>query len=436
MLQTASEHLNGHSLLTEKHLDALLKRGLTPSTIQAAGLRSASADEVRALLKFNPSNSAGIAIPFSHPLTAETRVVRVRPDVPPLMGGKPAKYLSPKGAVNRLYFPPNCAAWLRDPSIPIGITEGEIKVLWAYQCDLHYVGLIGVYGFRCKDGPIPDLDLVEWRGRTVWITYDSDTATNEKVRAARTALAQELYRRGAEVIYATHIPDLGDGHTGMDDFLLSEGKDAFLELDVEELPSPYPRIKLWTGVELRNAALERPPAIVPGWGIRRSGKVLLVGLGGRGKSTLLLQVASNLAAGAPLLGHPQLRVTAPQRVAVFMAEDPLSEVKFRWEQQMRALGYGDEVAQRVTFLDTPGKLQLTNEFARTALFEALRQHHTDICLLDPLVALHDADENDNSAMRGVLDLLTPFQEETGCTFILAHHEPKSPENNGAASSGL
>jgi hypothetical protein len=80
-------------------------------------------------------------------------------------------------------------------------------------------------------------------------------------------------------------------------------------------------------------------------------------------------------------------------------------------------------------------LTITNEFSHEIIFDAIRQHKADVCVLDPLVALHDADENSNAAMRAVLDILDPIAEETGCTFIIAHHEPKAPENNSAASRG-
>lgn len=223
---------------------------------------------------------------------------------------------------------------------------------------------------------------------------------------------------------------------GLDDFLQAHGVEAFLNLDVQEIPSPYPYIKVWSGIELKRTVIERPPAIVKGWGIRQQGSVILTGMGGKGKSTLLLQVACNLAAGTPLLGHAALEVAGEHRVAVYMAEDPLSEVKFRWEQQMSVLQYGNDVAERIAFLDPQGaRLSLTDEHGRQALFAALCRHHTTVAILDPLVAIHDADENSNSAMRRVLDLLAPFQEETGCTFLIAHHEPKNAETNSAASRG-
>src|SRR5467141_3123875 len=91
-------HSNGRLSLLD--VEALQRRGLTNTTIDAAGFRSLSAEEVLAILKFNPNRSAGLGIPFLHPTTGETRLVRVRPGIAPIINEKPAKYLSPKGAGN------------------------------------------------------------------------------------------------------------------------------------------------------------------------------------------------------------------------------------------------------------------------------------------------------------------------------------------------
>jgi hypothetical protein len=263
---------------------------LTDVTIEAAGLWSASAEQVAELLGFDP-HSAGLVIPYQHPRTEKVALNRVRPDYPPIIGQKPAKYLSPKGASNRLYFSPDSAESLQNPGIPIVLTEGEIKALWGYQSGLLIVGLIGVYGWRGKNargevGPILDLDLINFHDRIITIVFDSDVATNEKVKEARAALARELYRRGARIVYKIDLPTLDGEKVGIDDFLKDQGIEAFADLDIEEIASPYPRVKLWSGIELRETPMERPPAIVKGWGIRRAGKGLICGQGGRGKTTL------------------------------------------------------------------------------------------------------------------------------------------------------
>jgi hypothetical protein len=285
--------------------------------------------------------------------------------------------------------------------------------------------------------PIADLDLVMFRDRVVTLCPDSDVATNDKVQGAFSALALEIHKRGARAVYQVTLPPDHTGEkNGLDDFLRTDGVAAFLDLDAEEIPSPFPQIELRTGIDLLATRIERPAPIVSGWGIRRGGKVILTGAGGKGKSTLLLQIACNLAPGTPVFSFGGLAVNGPQRVAILMAEDPLSEVQFRWVNQMRALGYGNEVAERLAFLDLKeGRLSLGDDHGREALFGALRQHRTNVAMLDPLVSFHDSDENSNSAMRWVLDRLSPYQEETGCTFIIAHHEPKNPENNSASARG-
>src|SRR5262249_25728103 len=139
-----------------------------------------------------------------------------------------------------------------------------------------------------------------------------------------------------------------------------------------------------------------------------------------------------------LLGHPQLSVLGgPHRVLLYMAEDPLSEVRFRLLRQLEELGYDPEVETRIHLLEFGDRKPplLTDEWALQVLEDQIRQHCITIAMLDPLVTLHDRDENSNPQMRAVLDAVAPIAEETGCTFILAHHEPKSPENNGAASRG-
>src|SRR5262249_34441712 len=151
----------------------------------------------------------GLAIPYIHPLTADIRLVRIRPDNPPLIKNKLAKYLSPPGASNFLYFPPDCGEKLQDHAEPIYITEGEFKTLAAWQSGLLCVGLIGVWGWKSKgqDGhsqPIMDLDLVDWQGRIVIIVFDSDVTSHPEVQRARQALGKELYRRGAAMVGAVN----------------------------------------------------------------------------------------------------------------------------------------------------------------------------------------------------------------------------------------
>jgi len=190
-----------------------------------------------------------------------------------------------------------------------------------------------------------------------------------------------------------------------------------------------------TGTELMQRELSRPPVVVEGWGIRQGGKVMLVGVGGKGKSTLFIQLANQLVVGQPLFGQADLVVAGEQRVLLYMAEDPTSETEWRRRKQLEELDLGETANDGFAIFETREKMLLTKPYHRQALFDAIRQHRATIVMLDPFVALHDWEENSNPEMRAVLDLLTPIQDETGCVFVIAHHEPKTVDGNYGAARG-
>ncbi|HJW87059.1 MAG: hypothetical protein A2132_06250 [Nitrospirae bacterium RBG_16_43_11] len=200
--------------LSAWHVENLMKRGFTRETIITAMFKSVTHEQISGVVGFSPAageearrrglvGSPGIAIPFIDPINpTKLRDTRFRLDYPAEIGGKPAKYISRKGAGNLIYFPPGCSDKLQDISVPIFIVEGEFKALAAYQAGLFAVGLIGVFGWKGKgpDGqsqPIADFELIAWKGRQVIIVFDSDVATNPQVSKARHEFGKELYRRGA-----------------------------------------------------------------------------------------------------------------------------------------------------------------------------------------------------------------------------------------------
>src|SRR5262249_45688956 len=130
---------------------------------------------------------------------------RIKPDRPFMdRYGKPSKYLSAKGAGNRLYIPPGVESVLQDHKIALWITEGEKKALKARQEGLDCIAVPGVWSWRQRSDsnrstPIPDLDLIAWRGRSVFLVFDNDLRSNEQVATALYELSQELERRGARV---------------------------------------------------------------------------------------------------------------------------------------------------------------------------------------------------------------------------------------------
>src|SRR5262249_9467337 len=148
----------GCGMLCATHIADLRASGLSDDTIRAAGLRCGAHDEVRRILGYD----VGPGLLFEYPGTNGTAApfIRVKPDRPfKDASGRTAKYLTAKGATNRLYIPTKYDnRVLGDPAVPIIITEGEKKALKGAQDLDEYVtlALAGVWCFKTKDRVLPD----------------------------------------------------------------------------------------------------------------------------------------------------------------------------------------------------------------------------------------------------------------------------------------
>jgi hypothetical protein len=115
---------------------ALEKRWLDRDTVEAALLRRFhSLDGAELVGRRDSNNYSGIGIPYIWPGQDWVREWRLRLDHPPheMRGGVPkatARYLSPPGRSNLLYFAPGTdPALLARNEVPLVLTEGELKTL-------------------------------------------------------------------------------------------------------------------------------------------------------------------------------------------------------------------------------------------------------------------------------------------------------------------
>ena len=161
------------------------------------------------------------------------------------------KYTQPPNTSPAVYLPTakgiNWDNVFSDVSIPLFITEGELKAAAGCKYDFLTIGLGGVYAFRSAKfglGFLPELERCVWRQRLVMLIFDSDVATNPQVAQALHHLATELIDRGA-VVSIAHLPALGDnGKTGLDDLLVARGA-AGLTHVVEEAELVEASQALW-----------------------------------------------------------------------------------------------------------------------------------------------------------------------------------------------
>lgn len=231
---------------------------IDPATAEAFGLyRVSSAEGAELVGRTDREDYAGIAFPIYNPGEERPREYILRRDHPPLEHhngkSKPRqKYLAPPGRGNCLLFGPGeVVEALTDTTLPILLVEGVKKTVAAwrlsrYENDLPQFlacGISGVWGWRGTvgkaadatgarvdvKGVIVDIDRIVWTHRTIYMLFDSDTATNPKVLQARRGLVAELRQRGATVI-APDLPTLeGQDKTGFDDLLAVWGPERVLE---------------------------------------------------------------------------------------------------------------------------------------------------------------------------------------------------------------
>lgn len=139
-------------------------------------------------------------------------------------------YDGPKGR-HAVYFSRlvDWAAAFEDTTRDLFETEGEKKAEAGCKAGYRTLGIGGVYNWKVKNEErlLPELDLFEWSQRRVYLVYDSDLRSNGEVRQALDRHAAVLTERGATV-RIIYLPDLTPGgKTGLDDFLVAQGKTAF-----------------------------------------------------------------------------------------------------------------------------------------------------------------------------------------------------------------
>jgi hypothetical protein len=158
-------------------------------------------------------------------LAGEIGTYQIRPDQPRINhDGKPIKYETPGKSRLVLDVHPFIREKLRDPGVPLFITEGVRKADAGVSVNLCCVGVLGVWAFRGTNEfggktALPDWEYIALNGRDVYICFDSDVMTKPQVHAALVRLKAFLEQRGANV-RLIYLPPTADGRkVGLDDYV-------------------------------------------------------------------------------------------------------------------------------------------------------------------------------------------------------------------------
>jgi len=275
--------------LSEAHVRELAESGITEAdALAAAWYTEPDPAEVVRLLNWNKSavrhvdvRCPYLLIPYLDLEGGPTNYHRLKATRPREDDkGKAVKYEAPKKSTNRLFISPGLKAKLSDTSACLLITEGETKALCASSRGLICLGLAGVWAWTKDDQLIPDMSLIEWEDRTVYVAFDSDAATNDHVMTAELALARELTKLGADVRIVRIPPGTSgaDGKptkVGLDDYIVAGGNVENLLNDSKPAKDADTRPKVFITPNLHRSvdAIRRHLARVPN--LYRRGNVLV-----------------------------------------------------------------------------------------------------------------------------------------------------------------
>ena len=260
------------TILHDNHRRQLHESGIEDEWIKAEGIYSE--DNIATLSaivqkRYPKKCGPAMVIPFRDAVTGDHNGFRrLRPDNPRKERGRDRfiKYESPKGAGNRAYLPKPVIDKLPETSCELFITEGEKKSIAASYNGFPTIGLVGIYGWKPDkskvDSLIPDLDVVKWNGRRVFIVFDSDAADKPQIVEAENRLAAVLTSKGA-VVRIVRLPPAEklDGckadKIGLDDFLLHYGETGHVEFRklADKATKPEP-----VDVSVKSSANDNDPA--------------------------------------------------------------------------------------------------------------------------------------------------------------------------------
>lgn len=165
--------------------------------------------------------------------------------------------------------------------------------------------------------------------------------------------------------------------------------------------------------------MERPHLswLVPGY-VPNPGLVLVIGEAKVGKSYLALQLALSVAAGGTFLQAPC------QRGNVLYLQFDTSEVV--WRERLQALQTsGVQLPTNLYIGDpeqVPSRFDILRYECQQYLKEALCECDPSLVILDVLREIHNADEQDSTAMKPVGDILMEIAQHR--VLLLIHHAHK------------
>jgi hypothetical protein len=246
--------------------DYLFARGITDATIKAFGLEL---DDL--LVAKTVKDRLGRGLPKSvieivwFPVRDINGkiicwIARILPSIANL-----GKFLCPVGSGGIPFVPQNVYGLTYGK--PVIISEGPVKALACVQAGFDAIGLNGVWGAGVKNSQdfyVISAELqnaLDWRGRRVYLGFDTDCAINPQVRQALFRLFFLLSVSGAQVFQLTSWDPARA--KGIDDFLVTQSNPSEALKNLLSAAKPFIETIEPTALDLGLVSSELQKVFIP-----------------------------------------------------------------------------------------------------------------------------------------------------------------------------
>jgi hypothetical protein len=161
-------------------------------------------------------------------------------------------------------------------------------------------------------------------------------------------------------------------------------------------------------------------------------------MGGTGKSSMSIVEALAITTGRPLLGVRSIFQRVEQlRVLLINLEDNREAVDKRIaavmkHHELKPTDVGNrlftiakgELSFKIAKLSKSGSVE-RNDNAIKGMIDFLRSEKIDVFSIDPFIATHSVNENDNTSIRNVIECYDTIAEGANCGVHIWHHSRKS-----------
>jgi hypothetical protein len=215
------------------------------------------------------------------------------------------------------------------------------------------------------------------------------------------------------------------------------GEEALQALPGAPAPSAWPTV-----YDMFDASAIEPRRWIYGRHYLRSFVSVLASAGGIGKTSMQVVEALAIATGRPLLAEA---VHEPAKVWLVNLEDPIEEMQRRVLAAMQHYGIDPEEVRGRLFLDAGRDFSLVlgvqtrdgvipNEALVEYLSDRIPKLGIGCVMIDPFVAAHQVNENDNVAINAIVGKLRELADRSQCSIALVHHIRKGNGNDADIDS--